>query len=530
MNMRALFSSLAVAAGAMPSAVADEPHSGVRLFRGPNQAVQVEVVLEEKAGISRTKEFRSSPDAAAQPLARVSTGPGAETAAFRGTVAEADLRQLGAAVKGLGADAKLTVPVWQNRARVASRSRQVEDVLTFVRGGPELRLEAFQTVNLDRDKTWNKSLMIIDPAVVDSPRAGPGGPWNFGTAMRELAARNGQDPQVFVRRWLRHWEFPQTINFHVVAPKSGVSGLLDPGTWPHSPDGRLDLDKSPFRLLAIVHRADLRSDVLATGSGSAGENRLVFGFGSMSVIFEYGIKAASFEEVVRKSRRWHDLQHLEGEEYLKGLQDLTDTFVPAQNPEGNTLNQLRTNEIQLGGDWELREFQLSPAVGGHLAQVTIKQTPQAELGDDPAKAGLLNQWINDNARDILAEKAIVPVNLTYDQPGLAGAVFEPGPKWGAQGEPKVAVAAVRQTFALQTCNGCHNEETANGGFFHIFPRATGSPASQSAFMTGVEVTDPAGSGRKVFFSEKDRRLDDLDAMLNLPWFFQLTLPRTRMVH
>lgn len=58
-------------------------------------------------------------------------------------------------------------------------------------------------------------------------------------------------------------------------------------------------------------------------------------------------------------------------------------------------------------------------------------------------------------------------------------------------------------FALQTCNGCHTDET--GTFFlHVAPRAKGEASFLSAFLTGTVVFDPV-TGTPRAFNDLERR-------------------------
>jgi len=128
--------------------------------------------------------------------------------------------------------------------------------------------------------------MITDPGVVDDPArtfnpctsAGiPMGIWTFGHLMTEIAnqASTGVDPSDFALNWLNALTVPQTVNGWSVAQRPGIPGFIN--SWPKLANGKLDLSKAPFLLLAIVNRVDLRGSFVYGGGGNAGEARFVFG-------------------------------------------------------------------------------------------------------------------------------------------------------------------------------------------------------------------------------------------------------------
>ncbi len=68
----------------------------------------------------------------------------------------------------------------------------------------------------------------------------------------------------------------------------------------------------------------------------------------------------------------------------------------ASKPNGSALNQVRTNEIRFGQEWELREFKLNAATG-QLRQFTVAQTPANRHN----RTAFLADYINANEVDIL---------------------------------------------------------------------------------------------------------------------------------
>ena len=173
-------------------------------------------------------------------------------------------------------------------------------------------------------------------------RRNQGGKWTFGYLITEMAQGSGRTPQEFVREWLETWVNSQTINGDVVAARtqmftqviqpwanaSGISSamIINPSSGRRevllgSPG--LNLNISPFRLLAIVNRIDLgRTGPGSSGYGGpitdkpqdAGELRFVFGVTQPSpwgggteascgkkpftVILEYGVPEKGCSRVV----------------------------------------------------------------------------------------------------------------------------------------------------------------------------------------------------------------------------------------
>ena len=134
------------------------------------------------------------------------------------------------------------------------------------------------------------------------------------------------------------------------------------------------------------------------------------------------------------------------------------------------MNQLRTNEIALGGSWELREFQIGST--RQLRPVTTKQSPRHALNNTPALA----KFLKDNSASILAGKHVVPAAM------LCGRSSTEVGQWKAPGVPE----NVRKAFAVATCIGCHQSET--GTFFlHVTNRPAGAEAGLSNFVKNIEL-------------------------------------------
>lgn len=351
-----------------------------------------------------------------------------------------------------------------------------------------------------------KELIIRDLKVVNSPRAtNPTGKWHIRTLFSNMG-QSGSDPSAFVLRWLRTWETPQTINGFTVAARPNIRSIvIDPWVAASGqvgkPDDQVQLDwsKAPFRLLAIVCRTDL-ARINLNSVESAGEGRFVFGVLDSSgtalrftVIFEYRLQADSFGKVRDWAKCWHNLGNLGDfdEAYLAELERITDSYsgrnIAPGLPNGNALNQLRTDEIALASPWELREFKLS-SPSGNLLPDTVKVTPDLTFNG----TATLAKFINDNEASILAKRHDVPLSFE-GQPFLAGSSLNPFPQpvWNATG---VNNAQARHLFALSTCNGCHGKDGHLTNFTHIAVRGPNDVAALSGFLTGTSFPDPAPPG------------------------------------
>jgi hypothetical protein len=327
-----------------------------------------------------------------------------------------------------------------------------------------------------------KELFIVDPSVVNSAEAnnaGPtGGALSFHRTMRTLAG--GQDVAAFTERFFNNWLTTQFVGRGVTEARPGVSQLLNPsqGFWPRK-DGKLDMEKAPFRLLGVVNRMDL----LGTAANKPnGEGRLVYGLffpgdetrdpakgigQTFSIIFEFNLPTT--HSLRDWATRWHQMGALKFGLNTTGMngvtfnnmlfQNVVNEYVAPQN-----LSQVRTNEIQFAGPWQLREFSLQ---NGQLVAATTKQSPEPTLNNS---AELLN-YVKANKNAILSNTHVVPSSL------LGGTSNEDFPRFCGQGpcdtSPDTFAGtrwlmttaaqngieeSVRFAFANQTCNGCHNSD------------------------------------------------------------------------
>ena len=360
-----------------------------------------------------------------------------------------------------------------------------------------------------------RELFIRTPAVVDDPlRTSFDGPpedprtgaWTFGRLMRQ-AAPSPEEAADFVAQVFESWLSDQTVNTFTVGARPNMQFILD--AWPRIGDGKLDLERSPLRLLGIVNRFDLRN----LDQGHAGEGRFVFGvvpFGNpieFTVILEYQLPASTEAEVLEWAEAWHalSLHPFPSEEYNTALQAITDRFTARDaapgRPNGSALLTLRSNEIALSFTWQLREFRLG--ADGFLHPHTVALTPDEGFNFTPT----LGNFINANESAILAERHVVPDSF-QGLPFAGGAIFNNIDAWFA---PNVANNDARHKFSLNTCNGCHGGET-NTGFLHVNPRFPGQESFLSGFMTGIDVFDQV-SGEIRRLNDLGRRNADLKAIV-----------------
>ncbi|HEY7773727.1 MAG TPA: hypothetical protein VIC26_11135 [Marinagarivorans sp.] len=313
------------------------------------------------------------------------------------------------------------------------------------------------------------ALVINSPSVVANPSAtfdpcntdgtgnhiNPDATYSFKTLISNLNDENssGITDQQFVHNWLDHWLGISMVNNFAIPARPDIVDYF-PG-WDGANASTLDLDRLPFRLLAIVNRIDL-GNIPAYGNSSAnkpGEIRFVFGLlkmdhttgaclGSgvasgidqMTAIFEYGDATHSCSSSKALANDWLALDAdvingsapLGSPAYMADLKTITDT-VTAQGAD--QLNQLRTNDFafdglsSLAGDWQLREFVMDD-VGPNLIPTTIKQTPQfSEYRDAPApNSTILADYVvsaaTEPGAELLCDAHSVP--LQWEDPANPG--------------------------------------------------------------------------------------------------------------
>jgi hypothetical protein len=417
----------------------------------------------------------------------------------------------------------------------------------------------------EEQRLIDQALMIVDTSVVDSAEAQTG-TWSFGHLMTELANQEttGITPSMLTDRWLSIWLKDQPVNQFslgavLVAKRDNMQVLvLDP--WREASAGRtLDLSKAPMRLLAIVFRLDLRSNLVLgpapqIGGGAAGELRFVYGVVDrqqqqqpFTIIFEYQVRRENFAAVLTWARQVYGLyqqfDRIDSDEYRTSLKRLTTSITrrnadSGQLPNGSLLAQIRTNENALNRVWELREFRLDSGNSGYLTEVTTKQTPDLHFNGQARLADFIRQ----HESDLSCDMHVIPVEFEKAA-FLAGSALNPPDEetpteatlfWHALGLDARFLEA-RHRLSLATCNGCHGGETKSSRFLHIAPRDVGERSMLSAFLTGVVVPDPAGQMedghvKSREFSDLARRARDLKALIDHQEAYEVSRPVLQMVH
>ena len=427
----------------------------------------------------------------------------------------------------------------------------------------------------------SNTLMITDLSVVQDPvrtydvcgnTGNPNGAWTFNTLMTEMANQSATsvDPADFVENWLQSWNTTHEINTFPVPARTNINARVL-NAWPRLGNGKLDLSQSPFRLLAIANRVDLRSSSRRSsgyggGGGipiNAGEGRFVFGVvdrnrnGGCStmeftVILEYGVPINQCSLIRKYAQQWNGLGNitLGSAAFNPALQAITDQFTLAGigggKPNGSAINQIRTNEIALvgyrgqidpdqttemsgrapipqGGPWELREFHLQADNMLHI--VSTKDTPHHSLNNTALLASFINSGVT-----------LFPI-IYQLQPFLTGSTFNfsvaDSAVWNA---PGIVNPQARHKFSLNTCNACHGGETRYNGtpivafpfrstpetdFVHITPRNFNVQSHLSKFLTGTgtlsvplsfQKKDPIAPTPERSFGDLLRRRNDLAAL------------------
>jgi hypothetical protein len=333
---------------------------------------------------------------------------------------------------------------------------------------PQTPLPTEQQLYVDRFK----SLMIIDPSVLEDARARndlDDVPWSFRSQLEWLAGSGQRAPELALH-WLEQWADLTAVgpSRAPVTPRPAVRQLLI-GPWQASEGGDydtatrpLDLGRAPFRLLAIVARTDLASDVC---TGSAGELRYVYAALdatsalplSMTVIIELPLPSSrTAQGWARAFRALSDLEW--GEGFNSALEQLTREVARETSRDAA---RVRTNEVALGASsgmpWELREFRVhGPLSELELAQVPLESTPRGELSD-----GIVDAQVLERAEAALSGKLVFSPELQAGAAPIPHADF----KWQSTRLDE----SLRSAFSRGTCNGCHGGESEALPFQHVAP-------------------------------------------------------------
>ena len=267
-----------------------------------------------------------------------------------------------------------------------------------------------------------KELLVIDPAVVDSPLAEYPGALSIGYLFDQLAADG--DGATMMREWLETWTRDLNINGAEVPARSAMlEKIIRPWQAADGFDAETgdewlpDLGNAPFRLLAVVNRMDLVSLAPVYYGGvlvnAKAEGRLVYAAidregkpldHHFTVIFEYN-QPDGQGEVVELAKGWRRLGAMPDFDqcYLDGLESLTRAFTDKvfDKKSGGwkppTIAQVRTNDMALDEECEMREFRLNEK-RNVLAPAVLANTPSMAFARKGSRLNrVLANFLNENA-------------------------------------------------------------------------------------------------------------------------------------
>ena len=394
------------------------------------------------------------------------------------------------------------------------------------------------------DVSPEHSLMVVNYDVMHSPEASHMGGWTFGTLLNNIANEpvTGVSAATLLKSMLLIFQHDTVVNSDLVPARTRVVQVItDLVEQSRHPDPRTlnlsnwqDMPIDPYllrmSLVAIVNRLDLRGN-MGYGQVNGGEGRFVFEMGAPNgdlvgtFILEYSIPIHTCAGLRAYAQHWYDLKNypIGSPAYNTALKAITDVFT-ARNADparanGSALKVLRTNEFWMGSsrNWEMREFKLDPAthqfVLSTTAQEPIEKFNEASAVDTPPDVNNLVAWINAHEADVLADKHSVPLTVE-DQvthlpvPFLGAKARVENGRWNAPG----VAPETRHHFSLNTCTGCHRQETGTPDFRHI-TSGIGSGTVLSGFLTGIDVPDPVQPSITHHFNDLAFRADKLKGLL-----------------
>ena len=353
------------------------------------------------------------------------------------------------------------------------------------------------------------------------------GKWSFAYAMREILElpAPSNNPTLLAAEQAKIEEFVsvfiKTAKVNSFSPEvrgSTRSQILNVWGTTTGSDGNnyRTFDKAPFKLVAIANRLDIVKK--GQTSVTAGEGRFIYGFtgaGQMTVILEYNLPIGTasnkgMTSATAWASRWQALKtflvdtnttipgvqpnpstntqpnfaNVAG--YLTALEGLTELWANRTAQKFTTgtqaaISQIRTNEF-LSSPWQLREVVRTRNTAGAsvLTLTTVKNNPDQTLNNNAT----LKTWLTANVLCRVATDkntcafntangqipATIPVG-TKTQSVLGVQSNAPFSWFSGQADTKL------RFFALQSCNGCHTNETGTG-FTHV-STTNGAP---SAFL------------------------------------------------
>jgi hypothetical protein len=360
------------------------------------------------------------------------------------------------------------------------------------------------------------------------------GAWTFGHLLGNMVGEQ-DDPVTFYKHFVDQWNHNQVVN-------GWDSGIRKISRFTAVNDPNLTLANLPFRLLAIGNRLDLFHAKSIRQVDDAGEGRFVFTNVStfnvpenedsiwkvhevsesderdFTLIFEYGQSASNFAELSSWAKDWHKLEvkdlDVRGnftptQQYLSLLNDLTDRFTKRGahpiKPNGNPINQVRTNEV-FGGVWQMREFNLLPKADAENVKSSPDRTTKLIVSGDLNVTGP-GLWTTTTKNNPMIDNRVVNSSIVSSLARwinqreyhiLDGSVSPPAPSWmegpvanqpfgftysNRFGFSGVRTNLARYKYSLSTCSGCHNGDT--GAFFQMVKsRGISNKAFFDAFMVG----------------------------------------------
>ncbi len=414
-----------------------------------------------------------------------------------------------------------------------------------------------------------KSLLLTMTDVVNNPQltwepSNPSvgnrdGAWTFHHLMSAIANESvtGVAPGTLVRNWLQSLTVPQYPD----GPSGGVAPARNAelintvlSCWPKlKGTDMLDTSQSPFRLLAIVNRLDLR---LSTAWGNINNHRAELRFVFCYVeqqgqpepgmqrdflaIVEFGVPLNNFTGVRNYALKWANLSRpgLSSVDLCAKLSFITEDIVQAYaapgRPNGSNLNHLRTEDMYFapqGQPWDMREFILD--AGSHQFKTNpLNMTPDFSWADPDSPntvyySTTMRKWIQANSPVILSGLYELPYQIDVTTPSgtspkrLRGAVALDGyQNWFSFPTTQPCSAETRLAFIRNTCNGCHssgnwtpeNEPTWSFAFMRqINGRPAAAPATLSDFLNDTDLP------RRL---ELLRSIVEADPILPIGEFFQ----------
>lgn len=451
------------------------------------------------------------------------------------------------------------------------------------RGSREPAVEP--NVSVERELMITDLRVVEDPLRTGTNRRGPG-VWSFKYLIEQMAGDN--DPAEFALSLFSHAEDRLINGHATPDRPAVWQRIIEPwlAKGGGKLDLRFAPVKLLAIVNRMDLRQVVGEEVLSAGEGrfvfgvldESGKPLTPTGgpaVGGMTIILEYDLPANSLKDLKQWAEDWHALGRMKlgSREYNHHLGMLTQRFTDRGRglgrPNQSALNQIRTNDIALATPWELREWVID-SESGFLIPGPVAETPDfVTLNNTPELADLLNE----NADSILDGSFRLPMELAagsapagpfFDlSPSLDPAILEANltaaeatASFGIMNEeflvslsqlyqsnpvvtaiPETTVVVnmpwqtpfaidpeVRHRFALNTCSGCHRDETGVG-FLHVgFPETArdrdvvneglGEPALLSTFLVGGEpVPDPLDDGISRSFNDLERRKLDLEALL-----------------